>query len=103
MIIAGHNKKLLNSYYQAKDREQRVERLCNCRVNMECPLNGNCLKMDVLYKAKCLADDEPTKDYIGITATTFKVRHTNNTSSFRNQNYSQATTLSSYFWKMKTK
>ena len=40
-------------------------------------------------------------EYFGLTATTFKVRYNNHTASFRNENTSQATTLSSYFWKKK--
>ena len=103
MIIAGHNKKLLNKYYEELNRNKNptIVEACDCNVKADCPLNGLCFKKDVLYKAKCSADGEPTREYLGITATTFKKRYGNHKSSFKNKQYSQATTLSSYFWKMK--
>ena len=102
MIIAGHNKKILKKYHEKKNnRNPTIARLCNCRVRADCPLNGNCLKKDVLYKAKVSADDEPVREYTGLTATTFKVRHANHKTSFNDRKYCHSTTLSSYFWKMK--
>ena len=101
MIIAGHNKKLIKEYTDKKNNVNVVARKCNCRRGNICPLQGKCLTRDVLYKATVTADQEPTMEYFGITATEFKTRFANHTSSFRNAQYSQATTLSSYFWKMK--
>ena len=101
MIIAGHNRKLLNKYYEETNRQAIVARTCNCRAPVNCPLDGNCLQNDVLYKGRCQADGVPVKNYIGLTATTFKVRFANHKTSFNTRKYSQETTLSSYFWKMK--
>ena len=73
----------------------------NCRRGSPCPLDGRCKTKDVLYKATCSANGVPDKEYIGIAATEFKDRYNNYTASFRNEDYGQSTTLSSYFWKMK--
>ena len=58
---------------------------------------------NVLYKATCTADQEPKMEYLGIAATEFKFRFNNYTSSFKNEDKGQSTTLSTYFWKMKKK
>ena len=42
-IIKGHNKKVTS-----KPRDQRPK--CNCRKKAECPMEGNCLVNDVVYK-----------------------------------------------------
>ena len=55
----------------------------------------------ILYKATITAPGVPTKYYIGIAATTFKARYSNHKSSLSNRNYSQSTTLSTYFWKLR--
>ena len=72
----------------------------NGRANIVCPLDGNCLQKDTLYNAKITAFGVPTKNYIGIAATTFKERHSNHKSAFNNKGY-QPTTLSTYYWKLK--
>ena len=102
MIIAGHNKKLIKEYIDNKNKANKVVRTCNCNRGLPCPVDGKCLTRDVLYKATVAADQEPNMEYFGLTATEFKTRYNNHTSSFRNEQYSQATTLSSYVWKMKT-
>ena len=42
-IIKGHNKKVTS-----KPCDQRPK--CNCRKKAECPIEGNCLANDVVYK-----------------------------------------------------
>ena len=54
-----------------------------------------------MYKAEIVADGEPTKDYIGISATEFKVRYRNHKTAFNNEDSLQKTTLSTYYWKLK--
>ena len=100
MIIAGHNKKLLDDFYKERNPANHFARTCNCRANNVCPLDGNCLQKNTLYNAKITAFGAPTKNYIGIAATTFKERHSNHKSAFNNRGY-QPTTLSTYYWKLK--
>ena len=100
MIIAGHNKKLIKEFNDQINMRNEVE-ICNHRRGTVCPVENKCNMIDVLYKATCTADQEPDMDYFGITANKFIERYRNHTSSFRNEAYSQATTLSSYVWKMK--
>ena len=101
MIIAGHNKKLLKKYHEDSSREINVPRTCNCRAPRSCPLDGNCLQKDILYNGKCTADNEPSKNYIGLTATTFKERFGTHKQSFNHRKHSHSTTLSSHFWNLK--
>ena len=75
--------------------------MCNCRGNNICPLDGKCLLKDIVYNGKCSGDGVDAKNYIGLTATTFKVRHSNHKTAFKNENSLQSTTLSTYFWKLK--
>ena len=100
-IIAGHNKKLMDDFYKQQNPANRMASTCNCRRGQTCPFDGNCLQKDTLYKATITAQGVPTKYYIGIAATTFKARYSNHKSSLSNRNYSQSTTLSTYFWKLK--
>ena len=44
--INAHNKSLLNKV--ASDSGQKE---CNCQRSRECPLQGNCVVKDVVYKA----------------------------------------------------
>ena len=86
----------MNDYYESlKPVNNEIVRRCDCRVPRDCPLNGNCLQSDVMYKA------EPTRNYIGISVTTFKVRWRNHKTAFDNQYSLQSTTLSTYYWKLK--
>ena len=94
MIIAGHNKKLLDNFRKEQNPVNQLAPTCNCRVRRDCPLDGNCLQVDTLYNAKITTPGEPTKNYIGIAATTFKLRYSK-------QNHSQSTTLSKYYWQLK--
>ena len=89
-IIKGHNKKVT----QLKWHHQLE---CNCRIKTECPLNGDCRKEDVIYKCTALTIFQPKKMYLDLTeGECKKKRHYNYTQSFRNENYTNSTTLSSY-------
>ena len=76
---------------------------CNCRSNSKCPLNGQCMKNNIVYKATVTADNTNTMHYIGMTANTFKERFRNHTISFRNKKYANETELSKHIWKLKEK
>ena len=63
------------------------------------PLQAQCLKKSIIYKAKVKSDtDEST--YIGLAGNTFKERYTNHKSSFRNRTYCN-TALSKHIWSLK--
>ena len=49
--VNGHNKKIL----QAKPIER--QKLCNCLVKEDCPLNGLCLMSGILYQATTKRSD----------------------------------------------
>ena len=68
-IISGHNRRIMEVQNLEKNKKK-----CNCRQGIESsPLEGNCLKESVLYKAVVKSDCE-TKEYMGQTANNFKER-----------------------------
>ena len=75
---------------------------CNCRNKDECPLDGNCQTKSIVYKAEITTTDVgETKEYIGMTAGTFKARYANHKKSINSPRYSNETELSKYAWKLK--
>ncbi len=96
-VISNHNRHLLE-----KRNEPSTDKNCNCRARNECPLNGKCLTKSIVYKAEITATDVgETKEYIGMTAGTFKERFANHKKSLNNVRYSTETELSKYAWKLK--
>ena len=76
---------------------------CNCNNPSECPINKNCKSKNVIYKAQVTSpDDGVTKEYIGMTATTFKERYANHKKSFKFHRYKNDTELSKYIWELKS-
>ena len=64
-IITKHNNKILNKKVEIH------ERLCNCRDKPNCPMDGNCFKKCLVYKAQVNSVRE-TKYYLGTAEDTFK-------------------------------
>ena len=91
--ISKHNAKILRD---PKDDED--PRSCNCRTGRECPLNGQCLQKNVVYRADVECNNV-TKTYYGLTEQTFKARWNNHQFSLRNEDHTHKTALSSYVWK----
>ena len=91
--ISKHNAKILRD---PKDDED--PRSCNCRTGCECPLNGQCLQKNVVYRADVECNNV-TKTYYGLTEQTFKARWNNHQFSLRNEDHTHKTALSSYVWK----
>ena len=93
-IISSNNRKLR--------RDKPSEKLCNCRVKDQCPLQGNCQSECVVYKAA--VTNMPSGDiqhYIGATAPPFKQRFANHLTSFRHERYENSTELSKHMWNLK--
>ena len=109
-IIAGHNKRILAAKQNINAAEQST---CNCRPGNQCPLNDNCLKASIVYKAEVKLNknneeqgnqqqqEVRSKVYLGTAANTFKERFRNHKLSFTNDRYKNNTSLSKYIWKLK--
>ena len=95
--ISNHNKTITN---KAKPQETS-EPKCNCRKNKRCPLDGKCFEKGVIYQATVTRNDnQKDESYIGLTENSFKTRYNGHTSSFRNEDKRNATTLSNYIWSL---
>ena len=71
-----------------------------CPVN--CPLQGNCLAENIIYRADVSTDSPAdSRFYLGLTSQKFKSRYASHKSSFTHERYSNSTTLSAYIWKLK--
>ena len=98
--IMKHNADILSN--QKKQPIPPKNSSCNCRNKNECPLPGNCLATNVIYKAVVTTtDNTQSKEYIGMTANEFKQRYRNHQKSFRDDKYENETELSKYVWSLK--
>ena len=97
-IITKHNAHIIrNSQSQNTETDN-----CNCDNKNTCPLPKQCMTNNIIYKATVTTNNtNDTKHYIGMTATTFKERYANHTSSFRHKKDSNKTELSKHIWKLK--
>ena len=94
--ISSHNKKILNNINQ--DKPNTI--LCNCRSE-ECPMNGHCLKKNLIYQAEIAGDkSNDPKRYIGSTGNTFKERYRGHKSSFKIKKKRFTTELSKHYWEL---
>ena len=94
-IISSHNRKVTGR------AEQLGEGGCNCRGGHEnCILQGHCQTKNLVYKCT-VSTLEESKEYIGLTANTFKERYSSHKTSFNNEKYAHSTTLSSHIWDLK--
>ena len=98
-VIRSHNKKILNP--QEIDPEDHK---CNCRKNELCPLQGNCLIEEVIYRGEVInSSNEATNNYIGLTEHSFKDRFYKHRNSFKYRNKVNSTELSKHIWDLKDK
>ena len=67
---------------------------------MEFPLNGECFKRNMVFKAKVDVEGQGRFFYVGQTSSTFKSRLGNHKSDF-NLRHRNGTTLSRFIWKLK--
>ena len=94
-IITSHNNKLINPVERGNDR------MCNC-VGFQCPVNGECLKSDLVYSCKVESANE-VREYIGSTKNSFKVRWNAHNLDARFISKRTKTTLADYIWSLKEK
>lgn len=97
-IIKHHNAIVLKLDSARSPKSQ--ERACNCRKPEHCPLKGDCLANNIVYKA-IVSTDDCQKEYIGSTEPPFKQRYYNHTTTFRHEHRQNATELSKYVWQLK--
>ena len=71
-IIKKHNAKIINQ------KEDGLERMCNCRVKDKCPLKGHCLKKYIVYKAN-VSEGSELRYYFGLSEGEFKTCFNNQT------------------------
>ena len=97
-IIKNHNKAILLS--DSNKIKTTPSKSCNCRKKDQCPMDGNCLKKCLVYKAVVETAND-TKSYIGCCETAFKTRFSNHKLSFNKKIYSTKTELSKHIWNLK--
>ena len=88
-IISGQNSKKLTE-------KETQTRTCNCTKNNTCPLNGECLKNNLVYHAKVTTSDQKSNSYIGMTSTEFKDRLATHKHTFKYINSTGHTALSKH-------
>ena len=94
-IINSHNKSLNNP-------PTDPTMPCNCRNKAACPMEGECRRSAIVYKATISANDgTPPMEYIGSTENEFKTRFANHKTSFNNYHRRSATKLSQEVWRLK--
>ena len=92
-IYKGHNSKITSTPCNQLT-------LSNCREKAECPMDGKCQTIDVVYDC-CVTSSQPEKIYFGLAERKWKQRYCNHKQSFNHKRYSLETTLSSYVWHLK--
>ena len=94
MEITSYNNRILTT----ADAEE--PRLCNCRVKEACPLDGQCLRENIVYMAEIKAhkDQKQTRTYIGSAGNSFKERYAGHKSSLTHKSNRESTSLSQWYW-----
>ena len=96
-ILNAHNRKLVDS------KQPTDSAACNCSKNNICPLNGNCLVKNVIYKATVSTPTDPKSDmvYIGSTRRSFKARYNEHKASFNSERNEPSSKLASHVRQIK--
>ena len=95
-VISSHNKNILNP--------RTTSFGCNCWKKESCPLNGECLTSQLVYRAAVTkAVNEDMKKYIGLVDTTSKERQSNHKRDFKRLKYRHCTELAKHVWELKEK
>ena len=96
-IIKQHNSNVASP---RKTDETKLAENCNCRNKSNCPLNENCLKSCLIYKAT-ISSGNLRDLYYRSCLTAFEKRFNNHSSSFRHQRLEKSTELSNRVWENK--
>ena len=95
-----------NTVRNKTEDHENNRKMCNCRGGNKdksiCPLNGSCLKSNIIYRADISSNGEE-KYYVGSTGNDFKTRYALHKASLKNANHKNPTTLSRYYWQQKEK
>ena len=115
--IAAHNRKVLGEHQKKKETlitarkgEKTEKKMCNCRVPEDCPVEGHCQEVSVVYQAD-VHSRHGTQTFYGLTERTVKDRYTEHKQSLpsetskmdpavRRKKYEHKTALSKYPWKV---
>ena len=95
--ISRHNQQILSTRRSSPPQQKN----CNCRKSEDCPLNNNCQSECIVYKAEVKTSNGETREYIGMTANSFKERYYNHKKSFNLEKYEKKTELSKFVWRLK--
>ena len=74
--------------------------MCNCRKNAPCPLEGQCLKRNLVYRAVVQCENSE-ESYVGLTSSEFKTRYNAHNHTFRDSSKRLSTELSKHVWSIK--
>ena len=99
--ISSHNKKILRA---AGGGASQYGEGCNCQGarKTSCPLQGNCKKKSLVYRAEVKeVESSNTMYYLGLTGGMFKDRWRNHKSSFNLPSREHETSLSTHIWDLK--
>ena len=97
-IIKSHNAKVL-----APPPTAVPLTMCSCprAKKSECPLDGQCLTKNMVYKATVSCPGKPDMHYYGLATTTFKERYNGHNSDFRLAHARKKTALAKHIWQLK--
>ena len=94
--ITSHNQTLRN----ANDGPEN-KNLCNCRKKDGCPVDGKCLKTNVVYRADIRTTEGDHGIYLGTTGNIFKERYGGHKTTLKYKSKRNTTELSNFYWKLK--
>ena len=97
-IVASHNAKVASpSTINLEDEN------CNCQgKDAICVMEGGrCKDCGVVYQAEVTAEGKPVMKYVGVTATSWKLRYGNHKTSFKHSFKRKNTKLAGYVWALK--
>ena len=86
-----------NAANPRKTDKTKLAENSNCRNKSNYPLNGNCLKSCLIYKAT-ISSGNRRNIYYGSRSTAFKKRFNNHSTSFRHQRLEKSNELSKRVW-----
>jgi len=98
-VLRNNNARVLS---ESKPVNTIMHKTCSCKDANLCPLNGECLKSSIVYKAT-VKKASGDVSYLGASEPPFKVRYNNHTKAFRNRRYEKDTQLSKLIWELKDK